>query len=230
MTVGPMRRGFLVTFSGIDGSGKSSQAAALAGGLAKRKLSVARAWAGHKPTFSYPFLALMRVLGYTHRKNVEGMVFVWRDIKRNGALSKLWPLFVALDFVPKAIVSVKLPLWRGRIVVCDRYLYDVFAELRDEGLFGRTGESVLLGLLPRPDVAFLMDVDDRLAWERAMVPGRAREQPIYDIPKRRGVYLRLAEEFGLVVLDGADDPALNRAHIITAALEALGKRDIPGLK
>ena len=216
-----MTRGFLITISGVDGSGKSSHSLALQESLAERGYPVVRAWAGHKPTLSYPFLALVRLLGYTHRRKVGGVVLVWRDISRNIALSKLWPLFLVLDFIPKALLNVTFELWRGRTVVCDRYVIDLIAELAHYDLIGPTARRILLGLVPYPRIAFLMDVSEGTAQERMMVPGRAREQPAYDLSRRRRVYLQLAKEFRMVILDGEAEPSRNRLEILNQALASL---------
>jgi len=218
-----MSHGFLVTFSGLDGSGKSSQAVTLQRSLAGRNISVARAWAGQKPMLSYPFLALVRFLGYTHRRKIQGVAFVERDLRRNRALARLWPLVLALDFVPKTIVSVRLPLRKGRIVICDRYVYDLLAELLHEGMLGERTKRMLIELTPRADLAFLMDVDEKLAWERALVPGRAREQPYYDLLQRRKVYLELGREMGMVVMNGQGDVAQNHRMILTKTMDGLMK-------
>jgi thymidylate kinase len=212
------KTGFLITFSGIDGSGKSSQAVSLLRTLSNRQIPAVRAWAGNKPMLSYPFLALVRFLGLTRRKRIQGLVFVQRDIKRNRAISRLWPFVMALDFVPKALVSVMMPLRRGKVVVCDRYVYDFIAELSDEGLIGNRGIALLLGLLPKPDLAFLMDVDVELAWKRALVPGRAREQPIYNLSARRRTYLKLSRQFGIIAVDGSNEPPLNQSIILDKTL------------
>ncbi len=218
----PMRRGFLVTISGIDGSGKSSHTIALQENLTTKGLSVTRAWVGHKPMLSYPFQALVRLLGLTHRTTIQGVTFFWRDLDRNPVLSKLWLLFVSLDFFPKAILSVKIPLALGRTVVCDRYLYDLIAELSQHGVIGPKVKKIFLSLLPRPTIAFLIDVDEKLAWERSLVPGRAREQPIYDLGARRRELLRLAKELDMIVLNGTAEPERNRSEILNLTLEHLG--------
>ncbi len=214
-------KGFLITFSGIDGSGKSSQVVSLIRTLSDHNIPAIRAWAGNKPVFSYPFLALVRILGYTRRKKIQGLTFVQRDVKRNRAISKLWPVALALDFVPKALFSVVIPLRRRRVVVCDRYVYDFLAELRHEQLIGPSGQAILLNILPKPNLAFLMDVDVELAWRRALVPGRAREQPIYDLEGRRRTYLQLSRQFGIVTIDGSRDATFNRSIISTKTLDAL---------
>ena len=220
------KRGFLISVSGMDGSGKSSNTMALCQCLADRGFHVQRAWTGLKPIFSFPFLALVRLLGYTQRVKLRGLVFFRREIRRNHAISALWPIVVALDFVPRAIVSVVIPLHRGKIVVSDRYAYDVVAELIQEAHIGSRISTILLNLLPRPDIAFLMDVDEDLAWERAIVPGRAREQPYYDLRERRRIYLELARRNGIIVLNGSDEPLQNKRKILHRTLDAIGFTDL----
>ncbi len=218
---GHRRSGFLITFSGVDGSGKSSQVVSLQRTLSLLGIPAVRAWGGNKPTLSYPFLALIRLLGYTQRKRIQGLVFVQRDISRNRAISRLWPIILALDFVPKALVSVTIPLHRRKVVICDRYVYDFIAELSQERLLGIRCRRILLGLLPRPNLAFLMDVDVELAWKRALIPGRAREQPIYDLSGRRRTYLQLSKQFRMVVVDGGKDAAYNRSLVLDRTLDEL---------
>lgn len=218
-------KGFLITISGIDGSGKSSNAIALYKSLSQRGLPVAQAWAGHKPAFSYPILALVRLLGYTRRLRIAGIPFFRRDIQNNRAISRLWPLVLALDFVPNALVLVALPLRRRKIVVCDRYVYDVVAELAQESTLGLRTKRLLLSLLPHPDIAFLMDVDENLAWRRSVVPGRAREQPYYDLEGRRRIFLELAGENGIIILNGGRGLAENQREILHRTLSALGLPD-----
>lgn len=210
-----------MTFSGLDGSGKSSQVDALREGLRKNGVATVRAWTGQNPIFTPPFNALVRFLGLTHRKTIHGVVFFWRDLRRNSAIAKLWPITQALDFVPRAVLSVGLPLLRGRVVISDRYVYDLIAELSDQELLGRKTRSLLLTILPRSDISFLMDVSEDIAWKRAAVPGRAREQPLYDLSRRRSVYQRLAKDFSMHVINGEDQPALNRALILHATLDSL---------
>jgi len=82
---------------------------------------------------------------------------------------------------------------------------------------------VLTQLTPRADLSFLMDVDEKLAWERALVPGRAREQPYYDLLQRRKVYLELGREMGMVVMNGQGDVAQNHRMILTKTMDGLTK-------
>jgi thymidylate kinase len=217
------KKGFLITISGIDGSGKSSNAIALATALRQKGFPVSRSWTGYKHALSYPFLALLRLVGYTHRIKVRGLVFFRREIRRNKVIAKLWPLAIALDFVPKAWRTVLLPLYQGRIIISDRYVYDVVAELTQDAGMGIRTRHLLLHTVPKPDIAFLMDVDEEIAWERAMVPGRAPEQPYYDLGERRRIYRDLARTYGIIILDGSRDLSSNRYEILQKTLDAIAR-------
>jgi thymidylate kinase len=217
-----MRRRFLVSISGIDGSGKSSNTKALCENLRKKGFSVTRAWTGNKPILSYPFFAIVRMLGYTHKLKLQGIVFFRREIQQNPALATLWPFFVVLDFVLRGIVSVVIPLRRGRVVVSDRYVYDVLAELIQEARIGKRTRNILLNFFPRPDIAFLMDVTPELAWKRGLVPGKPREQPYYDMAERRRIYRDLARQNRMVILDGSRDVSINEKDVLQWTLEAIG--------
>jgi len=160
------------------------------------------------------------MLGYTHRTKIDGIQFYWRDIRRNPVLARIWPIVLLLDFLPKAIWSVTVPVLRGKTVICDRYLYDIMAELSDDGLLSIQTKKILWGMVQQPALAFLIDVDTDLAWKRALIPGRAREQPIYDLGARRKIFLQLAKEFGMIVLDGGGDPEKNRFEILNRTLDS----------
>jgi len=90
-------------------------------------------------------------------------------------------------------------------------------------MLGERTKRMLIELTPRADLAFLMDVDEKLAWERALVPGRAREQPYYDLLQRRKVYLELGREMGMVVMNGQGDVAQNHRMILTKTMDGLTK-------
>ena len=109
----------------------------------------------------------------------------------------------------------------GRVVVSDRYAYDIVAELIQEARIGRRIRSILLNFFPRPNIAFLMDVSPELAWARAIVPGRPREQPYYDMAERRRIYRDLAQENRMIILDGSRDLSHNRRDMLQSTLEKI---------
>jgi len=93
--------------------------------------------------------------------------------------------------------------------------------MSDAELLGRRTRKLLLTMLPRPRVAFLMDVSEDIAWKRAAVPGRAREQPLYDLSRRRQVYKRLAKDFNIHVINGEDQPAKTGPLFLHTTMDSL---------
>ena len=67
------RRGFLVAFSGVDGSGKSTQIRLLERGLRKNGTKVVRIRNRWRPLISLPLLVFLRRLGYARVHNAGGV-------------------------------------------------------------------------------------------------------------------------------------------------------------
>ena len=90
-------------------------------------------------------------------------------------------------------------LWRGRVVICDRYTLDSKVHLRyaygEERAFGF--QAALIGhLSPRPDLAYLLDVSPETA------STRKRDYPLEENARRGNLYLEEAEGLGVRRLDG----------------------------
>jgi thymidylate kinase len=71
-------------------------------------------------------------------------------------------------------------------VIADRYLYDELANLNLKKSANRAYVRTLLKLVPRPDVAFLLDADP------AQARARKPEYPVEFVQSNRASYLALA--------------------------------------
>jgi thymidylate kinase len=134
------RRGTVVALSGLDGSGKSTQAAALADALDRLGHAVAVEWArvgGERTWTRLPARARATALTLDH---------VWLRWRRLSG-------FLARDYV----------------VVSDRYTLDAIVALRGlvgERRRAPVRRALLRRLTRRPVAAFLLDVAPQTAWER----------------------------------------------------------------
>ena len=185
----------LICFTGIDGSGKTTHANLLIKALRKRGHPCTYVWAAERPIFSYIFYGLTRLLGY------------WREIKRDAYMDPLelappgirdkfnlvWLCFLFLDFQIKTLFKVRIPLFFKKIVICDRYVYDLLMELMLSRQYSDRFCKLLLQTLPKPRVTFLMDVSEKLAHERHGVSANI-------LRRKRNAYLILARNFGFYVL------------------------------
>ena len=117
------RGGTLICLVGIDGSGKSTQAAALVDSLRRQDVDAVHAWARWKPMVLLPLRHLGRALA--RRKGGTADDYgTFTDSKRavlRGSLrAALWKNLALLEHAGQVFFKVGLPLVMGRTVVADR--------------------------------------------------------------------------------------------------------------
>jgi hypothetical protein len=147
--------GMLVTLSGVDGCGKTRHAAALINALQLCDLRTSYVWSR---SGSSRFTDSMVRLGKTVLRRPttpaptqEARASGRRAMLRSPLVRTVWSGLVTLDLLWQYCWRVRLPLLRGRVVVCDRYTYDAIADI--VAVTGQRGSIFfrLLALLsPRP--------------------------------------------------------------------------------
>ncbi|MCL4437209.1 MAG: hypothetical protein M1503_04340 [Thaumarchaeota archaeon] len=160
---------------------------------------------GWKPSVSYPFLGLMRLTGQTRRVKINGKTFVIRDY-RFKPIRAVWPYILLVDYVVNCVVRVRLARLSGEHLVCDRYAYDFLAQLYEEKMCPSILHRLALKLFPLPSISFLFDVHEHTSWERSMAGERTFEQPLYNFTARRKIYLQLAQQYGMKIVDSQLSP------------------------
>lgn len=194
----------MIAFSGVDGSGKSTQVKLLQERFRGLHKNTKRVWCRWRPITSLPLLTILRRLGYAEVHQTSSIGFVETRIPRNGGLAFLWSTLTQIDNFVKTGTMVVIPLMLGRTVICDRYVLDLMvegmADLKDQPGRTRFGFK-LLRFLPRPQQAFLVRVDPRVAFER-----KPDMPTLSHFRARAELYNELADGLGVVVLDGSSSP------------------------
>ena len=206
MKPGETGSGLLVCFTGIDGSGKSTLARALATIMEQRGTRCSYVWGGFNDSFTIfrPVVAaakgsLFRKGRFMEKSRTKGMVV------KNSVLSTIYQYLMLTDYTLQSSVRVRLPLTLGRNVICDRYIYDLIVAVgvlldypveRTMALLDRC-----LALLPNPDLVFLVDLPEQLAFQRK----DDIVSPDF-LSVRRDLYLQMAQQHGMTILDGSSDP------------------------
>jgi thymidylate kinase len=151
----------------------------------------------------------MQVLRRTGQVQVHKADFLsiveFRDPK-NESIASLWCFATQLENLLKTTLKILLPLTLGRTVICDRYaldlLVDGMSDLHDPPSRMRLGFK-LLRLLPRPDWAFLIDIDAEAAY------GRKPDLPsVSHNVNRIRLYLGLYNQARVKVMDGRRSPEI----------------------
>ena len=182
-----------VSFSGIDGAGKSTQIAALSSRLndVGVRVVVVTFW-----TDVAKLTRIREITGHTLFKGDKGVGTPSRPVNRRDKNVQSWFLtavrfgFYLLDAVSLRTLTARMLGADADVVIFDRYLYDELANLSLRNGITRLYVRLLLHLVPQPDICYLLDADPVLA--RARKP----EYPLDFLHGIRACYLELSELVG----------------------------------
>jgi thymidylate kinase len=163
------RRPLLVSFSGLDGSGKSTQIANLRQYLQDRGLTTTLL------AFWDDVVVLSRYReGFVHKVygSERGIGAPGRPVERRDKNVRRWYLSLArhglylLDALHLVTVVSTARRSGADVVILDRYIYDELANLTLSNAATRLFVRMVNALVPRPDVAYLLDADPDAARAR----------------------------------------------------------------
>ena len=217
-----------VTFSGIDGAGKSTQIKRFCARMKQEGLrcSLVSFWDD---------VARFKGLreGASHRifKGDQGVGTPAAPISRRDKNVHSW-LMTALRFgiYLADAVSTRSSIRRAMrskddVVIFDRFIYDELANLNLENPAMRAYARAMIKFVPQPHISFLLDVDPMVA--RARKP----EYPLDFLQFSRKSYLALSELIGSMTIiaplpaDEVEQEVLSRAEVALSFVLTQETRD-----
>lgn len=205
-----MPRGLIVSFSGIDSSGKTTQIELLRERARGRGRGVIYLWGrvGYTGLFGALKWAARRLLG--SRIPAQGDLKGRERALRQGWLRRLWLTLALLDLLRLYALRVRLERLRGRFVICDRYVWDSLIDVRLGFADDRVERWWLWRLVercaPRPDRALLFTVPV----EESVRRSNLKREPFRETPQRLAEraeeYAKLSLTAGWHVVDGMPSP------------------------
>ena len=198
-------KNFFVCFTGMDGSGKTTQAETLIEEMKKKGFVAKYAWNRFEGRMLMPFTAIMKMIFFRGKDAIDNPAEFYgtkKRLLRNHILSIGYQYFLLFDYFFQILFRVRIPLIMGKNIVCDRYVYDIIVDLLVD--FNNSEEKAktilknLLYLFPKPDLIFLIDVPEEIAYRR-----KDDTPSIEYLRERRNIYLNIGKEYGMVILDGS---------------------------
>ncbi|MGI9101295.1 MAG: dTMP kinase [Terriglobales bacterium] len=188
-------RPFLISFSGMDGAGKSTQIENLRRALEARGLRTGLL------AFWDDVVVLARYReGFVHKvfKSERGIGAPGKPVNRRDKNVRGWYVSLArhgMYFMDALNLRRVLAGARGaEVIIMDRYIHDELANLPLANPLTRAFVRFVAAIAPRPDVAYVLDADPEAARERKP------EYPLEYLHICRHSYHRLATMLGLTVV------------------------------
>lgn len=196
----------ILVLSGLDGSGKSTQAELLAGKLRESGVPAEAVWNRWEPRLSAPLIRLarryLRSSGGAAGESYEAFRDAKRATMRSGLKRSLWQAMVWSEYACQVHRRLAPRRLRGTAVVCDRYVYDTMIDvainfsLPPERL-GELARHPLLGFFPKPGLVIFIDVDPAVGAAR-----KSDGTPAAYLADRREYYREMARILQAPLLDG----------------------------
>src|SRR5579871_1654784 len=179
----------LISFSGVDGSGKSTQIESLQSALhnAGLKTTLLAFWDNVVVGVKYRE-------GFVHRvyKSERGIGAPGKPVNRRDKNMRGWHLTAARHFLYLLdACNLRRVVARERksgadVIILDRYIYDELSNLNLSNPLSRSFIKMVHNFVPRPDIAYLLDADPVAAY------ARKPEYPVDFMKKCRRAYYDLA--------------------------------------
>lgn len=123
--------------------------------------------------------------------------------------------YLLADYLFGYIVDIAPALIRTRLIVFDRYFYDLLVDTKRVRYGGpRWLLDLASHLLPRPDLVILLDAPPEVLWSRK------QEVPFDEVVRQREAYLQLACRLPSMIVVNSAQPVPALLHDVNGALVA----------
>lgn len=201
----------LISLSGLDSAGKSTQIAILENYLEKKKVKKIVIWSrgGYTPLFN--------LLKYLLRKTTpDTLPKPGNSKERDQVFGKkwirvLWLHLAILDLVIFYGIYFRILILSGYTVIADRFVHDTYVDwrlgFRNENFEHYLVWKILSYFCPKPDLSILLTISVKEALRRSQLKNEEFSESQSTREKRKGFYMDLVKEGRWdSVVDGSKTP------------------------
>jgi len=206
----------IITFSGIDGAGKTTQIEKLTGNLKSLGFRVARVCFWDDVAVLPDFRAGLSLRAFQRSKRKEPTSLRCDKNVRTWYLTLLRSPFYLLDTFALRRVIAQVRAQHADYVICDRYCYDQIVQIRSHSWAARMFKRFLIALAPAPRFAFILDASPDEAFQRKP------EYPLSFMYEYRDAYLALQKIVSQLSVIPAGTPEKVQRQILERVLSHSG--------
>jgi len=216
------QHGSLICFTGIDGSGKTTQAKLLVDWLESIGVKSMYIWSRGEVRTIRSILLFMgrKALGTSAREIARDKKsyaeYQSRKSKfmENPLVRIPWSVMAYVEHLIQINLDIRRKIRDGFVVVCDRYLWDSNVDIAVSN--NKNAEWLSSGLnrfmrrlIPKPTISFFIDIPPEEAMKRK------NDIPSYDyVRKRAELYRYLAKGNPFIMINGCEDVAAIQNKIV----------------
>ena len=150
---------------------------------------------------------------------------LWKDGRLERALARVPGLALALVLLRLVVRTLRTwyYLWRGCVVVLDRFAYDAMLVTKDESWKNRFTSFLILHLSATPDLVIVLDLPGAVAFERK------GEQSVELMNEWSEIYRGIGDQVKRLIVLDATEPILDVQRNATDAIwKEIQRRVTPG--
>jgi dTMP kinase len=200
---------YLVCFSGIDGSGKTTLCKGVMSDLRRRKIPCRYVYGRFLPVMAAPFFKVISALTLRGKNHQGQRGYSSGNKKRllsDPVLFRLFLLGILFDQSLRILLKISLPSFlRKNVTICDRYLLDTaIVDIALSCGFGSNDTKKILERLllmfPKADLVFVVNVPPRIAFRR-----KTDAYSVGMLEQLSDMYLSIGKAIGARIVDGTQN-------------------------